>query len=554
MRITLSTLSSNEIFLPGAQVVSSAGSFESVFAKVSTDDRADSRSTNEGLKDARTDKPDARSEDATASATTDEAVSDDQSTASTVSTASQDGDGTSDATVAESSTVTDAAAGTVEVGATSSQAVVSSFDRYVPKGITAASLSEAVSGGVGSAAAKVSATASGTVSLPTKQDRSKPQTDVKSSTQASAVVAVLDQSKIQTVNLVGWQPSPPGVEQKVFGDPKDGAAGTSSKTQRETATALDGATVGISTTAIVPDSAPGSEPAALANVPDGMTEGAFGSLMLTGVAGATLVANEGGLAVVGESLQKGEAAPSDSTVVSVGIGVSGSKGASAGAGDSPLHTAADGNQPTQTVQPDISKLITGTTIRAAEAASIQGTAQLASHNPETSQHPTGATSGTSPTATEDNLPAAEHLVRGETVVAFGINSAKIIQTMGQTEMHVGMHSEEFGDISIRTSLSQQQMVMQISLAHNDLSQAISTHLSTVQAKLGEEYGLHASIEINNQGAPLPGGQGNSSQRDQQSFARSTKGSFVASSTSNESGLNVVAFTSAGSGHGLDIRV
>ena len=35
-------------------------------------------------------------------------------------------------------------------------------------------------------------------------------------------------------------------------------------------------------------------------------------------------------------------------------------------------------------------------------------------------------------------------------------------------MRVGMHSTEFGDISIRTTLSQQQMLAQISLDHSDL--------------------------------------------------------------------------------------
>jgi hypothetical protein len=98
------------------------------------------------------------------------------------------------------------------------------------------------------------------------------------------------------------------------------------------------------------------------------------------------------------------------------------------------------------------------------------------------------------------------------------------------------------------------MMAQISLDHNDLSQALSAHLSTMQVKLGEEYGLHASIEINNQGSPLSGGQGNSSQSDQQSYARSSRGKSAAPAALSESVSGVVALTSAGSGHGLDIRV
>jgi hypothetical protein len=177
-----------------------------------------------------------------------------------------------------------------------------------------------------------------------------------------------------------------------------------------------------------------------------------------------------------------------------------------------------------------------------------------SHEGTVSQHsPSGALDAPHAGKPQE-LPAASHLDGGEAVATSGINAAKLIQAMGETEMHVGMHSEEFGDISIRTSVSQQQMITQISLDHSDLSQAISTHVSALQAKLGEEYGLRASIQINNQGSPLAGGQGNSSQSDQQSFGRSSRAKSIAPTALTESVPSVVAMTSAGSGHGLDIRV
>ena len=166
----------------------------------------------------------------------------------------------------------------------------------------------------------------------------------------------------------------------------------------------------------------------------------------------------------------------------------------------------------------------------------------------------GAGSGSAHAAKAQDLPASAQVAAGEGTAASGINSAKLIQTMGETEMHVGMRSAEFGDISIRTSLNQQQMVAQISLDHSDLSQTISSHLSTMQTKLGEEYGLHASIEINNQGAPLSGGQGDSQQKHQQPSGRSSRGMSVGPAESIESVAGVVAQSSAGSGHGLDITV
>ncbi len=104
---------------------------------------------------------------------------------------------------------------------------------------------------------------------------------------------------------------------------------------------------------------------------------------------------------------------------------------------------------------------------------------------------------------------------GQSVAAGGINTAKLIQTMNETGMQVGMRSAEFGDISIRTSVSQQQMMTQISVDHPDLGQAISGHISAVQAKLGDELGIHATIEVGQSSAGFAGERGYSSQQQQQ---------------------------------------
>ena len=84
-----------------------------------------------------------------------------------------------------------------------------------------------------------------------------------------------------------------------------------------------------------------------------------------------------------------------------------------------------------------------------------------------------------------------------------------------------MHSSEFGDISIRTMVSQQQVQAQISVDHNELSSALSAHIPAMQAKLGNEYGLHASIEVSQNGASFSSGErGQSSERDQKAFVPS----------------------------------
>lgn len=94
----------------------------------------------------------------------------------------------------------------------------------------------------------------------------------------------------------------------------------------------------------------------------------------------------------------------------------------------------------------------------------------------------------------------------------GINTARLIQTMNETGMQVGMRSPEFGDISIHTSVSQQQMFTQIAVEHADLGRAISAHIPAVQAKLGDELGVQASIEVGQSSTGFAGDRGYSSQQ------------------------------------------
>jgi hypothetical protein len=144
---------------------------------------------------------------------------------------------------------------------------------------------------------------------------------------------------------------------------------------------------------------------------------------------------------------------------------------------------------------------------------------------------------------------------GEVAAASGVNTAKLIQTMNESEIRVGMHSNEFGDISIRTSVSQQQMLAQISLDHGDLSQAISAHISSVQTKLGNEYGLHTVIEVNHQGSSFSGNSGQSSQSQQEhrAYARSGQVESVEASMEADSSLSPVVMAATGDGYRLDIQ-
>ncbi len=108
-----------------------------------------------------------------------------------------------------------------------------------------------------------------------------------------------------------------------------------------------------------------------------------------------------------------------------------------------------------------------------------------------------ATAQTAAPPVAPSTPAATNipLASAETVVIPGASSAQLIQSAGQTEMRLGMHSAEFGNISISTSVSHQTLSAQISLDHSELGRALAVHLPAIEAKLGSAYGLEASVQL-----------------------------------------------------------
>jgi len=223
--------------------------------------------------------------------------------------------------------------------------------------------------------------------------------------------------------------------------------------------------------------------------------------------------------------------------------------------DGTSHGTQNNGQSTQHSQ-------TGTVQAAAVRANVidGGTTQaqaaamhLVSHEAATTLRSGGGVVDGSNRGLQHGNPASNEVESGDAAVTSGINAAKLIQTMGQTEMRVGMRSSEFGNISIRTSVSQRQMLAQISLDHGDLSQALSSHVSSMQTKLENEYGLHTMIEVNTQGALSSGDTGNYSQQKQQEFVRSGRIADPVIATEPEPGLGQGATVSVSGGVRLDIR-
>jgi hypothetical protein len=158
--------------------------------------------------------------------------------------------------------------------------------------------------------------------------------------------------------------------------------------------------------------------------------------------------------------------------------------------------------------------------------------------------------GSAETAHASEQPAQAEV--SESAGTSGINTANVIQKMSDTEMHVGMHSAEFGDISIRTSVSQQQMTAQISVDHGDLGKAISEHIPAMEAKFGGEFGLRALVQVSQSGMSFSGDRGYSAQREQRPAAQPAQVEGIPAFVESDSAAPRVAAV-AGDGYRLDIR-
>jgi hypothetical protein len=151
---------------------------------------------------------------------------------------------------------------------------------------------------------------------------------------------------------------------------------------------------------------------------------------------------------------------------------------------------------------------------------------------QTAPAPPGVTGHTAKTA-DIAAPATIPLPQAVPV----INTAKLIQSMGQSEMRVGMRSNDFGNISISTSATRDLISAQISLDHGELARMLVAHLPEMQARLGGNQAMDVRIDMNGQssgqGAGTSPGMSNESQ-DGSRGDRQQKGSETSSQWANGS--------------------
>lgn len=189
---------------------------------------------------------------------------------------------------------------------------------------------------------------------------------------------------------------------------------------------------------------------------------------------------------------------------------------------SPVRATQNSSDPAQHTQTDASQAANaaGKPADSTAAQTISFGSVVTAHE---SAQPHGASGSTADAPRSDAETAHVAAEASNVAGAAGsspINSARVIQSMNETEMRVGMHSTEFGDISIRTMVTQQQVQAQISVDHSELSSALSAHIPSMQAKFGNELGLHATIEVSQSGTSFSGDRGQSAPREQRPFVQS----------------------------------
>jgi flagellar hook-length control protein FliK len=70
--------------------------------------------------------------------------------------------------------------------------------------------------------------------------------------------------------------------------------------------------------------------------------------------------------------------------------------------------------------------------------------------------------------------------------------------MSQSEFRVGMQTQEFGNIDIRTSVARHMFSAQISVEHNDVAKSMTADLPALYHKLADQHVAVASIVIQGQ--------------------------------------------------------
>ncbi len=146
--------------------------------------------------------------------------------------------------------------------------------------------------------------------------------------------------------------------------------------------------------------------------------------------------------------------------------------------------------------------------------------------------PATATNGvvTSPAATASNsasvgIPGRESALQSDaaaprieenTVPApIVVQSARVLERMGQTEMRVGVNTASFGNVELRTTLNQDQVGASIATSHMELHAAMMAEMPSLERAMAQHHLRLDSLDLNARGGAHDSGSSAGSQSQSQ---------------------------------------
>jgi flagellar hook-length control protein FliK len=91
-------------------------------------------------------------------------------------------------------------------------------------------------------------------------------------------------------------------------------------------------------------------------------------------------------------------------------------------------------------------------------------------------------------------------------------TAKLVQGMSQSEFRVGMQSQEFGNIDIRTSVARHMFSAQISVEHSDVAKSLTAQLPGLYHRLADQQVAVGNIVIHGHSLGTSAGLAQDAQR------------------------------------------
>jgi hypothetical protein len=172
------------------------------------------------------------------------------------------------------------------------------------------------------------------------------------------------------------------------------------------------------------------------------------------------------------------------------------------------------DQPKKQTEAAATATQSGVDTQARDQVNAAGPVVSSGLNPENPKQSLGtaAPGGTATTARQE-LPVHETPVAVSSPLS--LHSARLLESLGQSELRVGMKMGDLGNVEIRTQLHHDQLRAEISVERGDLGRSLAAEMPAVQQKLRDHDIPLASIVVNHQAAAGSGSFERGSQQQQQ---------------------------------------